>query len=261
MFTAIPRYGARVLPDTARILDTIQQHGQEVDGPHIRAFERAFAARLGVPDARATSWGRMAFFHLLHALQLPPGSEIVLPSLTFWVVPELARVAGLEVVFCDVDPLTFTMDPASLARVITPRTRAVVPTHLWGMPCDMDAINAIARQHGLAVIEDCAHAHGTFWRGRGVGSFGSFGSFSFQQSKLMTAGEGGALIGSDAALMARARAYMNCGRVPGGGPYEHWAVGSNVRMTEWQGAVLSAQLARFPAHVSRTPQIAPVDSG
>lgn len=209
MFTAIPRYGARVLPDTARILDTVRQRGQEVEGPHIRQFEQAFAARLGVPAARATSWGRMAFFHLLHALQLPPGSEIVLPSLTFWVVPELARVAGLEVVFCDVDPVTFTMDPASLERVITPRTRAVVPTHLWGLPCDMDAINALARQHGLAVIEDCAHALGATYRGQPVGTLGDASFFSLQTLKPLNTYGGGVAIARDPEVRARLDARLD----------------------------------------------------
>src|SRR5205807_3222775 len=116
--------------------------------------------RAGAGHAVSASFGRMAFFYILKALNLPAGSEIVLPALTFWVVPALAQVAGLKVVFADVDPATFTMDPAALERAITPATRAVVPTHLYGLPCDMAAIAKIAERHDLCVIEDCAHALG-----------------------------------------------------------------------------------------------------
>src|SRR5207247_5176050 len=131
-------------------------------GPHIAQFEAAFAQRAGVDPASAiaVSNGRMALYYVLKILDLPPASEIVFPALTFWVMPELARVAGLKVVFADIDPASFNLAPAALERAITPSTRAVVPTHLYGLPCDMDAIMAIARRHDLRVIEDCAHSLG-----------------------------------------------------------------------------------------------------
>src|SRR5581483_266179 len=180
MLMAISRYGARVLPNTEEIVAACKQRGEFIQGPDIARFEAAFAARHGLPapHAIATSYGRMAFYYILKALDLPPGSEIVLPSLTFWVVPELARVAGLKVVFADVDPATFTMDPSALERVIGPETRAVVPTHLYGLACDMDAIMAIAERHHLHVIEDCAHSLGATCSGRPVGTFGDAGFFS-----------------------------------------------------------------------------------
>src|SRR4029078_6928081 len=106
------------------------------------------------------------------ALNLPPGGEVILPSLTFWVIPEITRVAGLTPVFVDVDPRTFNIDPCAIERAITDRTVAIVPTHLYGLPCDMDAIMAIAERHGLRVVEDCAHALGARYRGRHVGTFG-----------------------------------------------------------------------------------------
>src|SRR5438034_192715 len=115
MLTAISRYGARVIPNTEQIAADCRARGEFIQGPHIDRFEAAFARRAGLPPAHAisASYGRMAFYYILHALALPPGSEIVVPALTFWVIPELARVAGLKVVFADVDPETFTMDPAS----------------------------------------------------------------------------------------------------------------------------------------------------
>ena len=208
MLTAISRYGARVLTNTEEIAAGCKARGEFIQGPQIAQFEAAFAKRAGVPAAQAitASYGRMAFYYILKALDLPPGSEIVLPALTFWVVPELARVAGLTVVFADVDPATFTMDPAALERAITPATRAVVPTHLYGLPCDMDAIMAIANRHGLHVIEDCAHALGATFDGRPMGTFGDAGFFSFQTLKPLNCYGGGLALVRDPQVAARVRA-------------------------------------------------------
>ena len=170
MLTAITRYGVRVPPHTDEIIERCASRGEITQGPLIAEFEQAFQSRLGSGTAIATSYGRMAFFHMLRALDLPPGSEIIVPALTFWVIPELARQAGLRPVFADIDPDTFTLDPDAFAGAITPNTRAVVPTHLYGLPCDMDAIMSLARQHNLAVIEDCAHALGATYRGTAGGN-------------------------------------------------------------------------------------------
>ena len=208
MLTAISRYGARVLDNTEEIAAGCKARGEFIQGPQIAQFEAAFAKRAGVPATQAitASYGRMAFYYILKALDLPPGSEIVLPALTFWVVPELARVAGLTVVFADVDPATFTMDPAALERAITPATRAVVPTHLYGLPCDMDAIMAIANLHGLRVIEDCAHALGATFNDRPVGTFGDAGFFSFQTLKPLNCYGGGLALVRDRQVAQRVRA-------------------------------------------------------
>ncbi len=204
MLSAIPRYGARVLPNTQQLVAEIRARGELVDGPHVRAFESAFAGRLGEGvRAVCASYGRMAFYYILKALELPAGGEIVLPALTFWVIPEIARVAGLRPVFADVDPSTFTMTPASLARLVGPRTVAVVPTHMWGLPCDMDPILEIARAHRLAVIEDCAHALGATYGGRQVGTLGDAALFSFQTLKPLNTYGGGAAVTRDAGLAER----------------------------------------------------------
>jgi dTDP-4-amino-4,6-dideoxygalactose transaminase len=207
MLTALSRYGARVLPDTEQIIGACKGRGAFIQGPDIARFEAAFAGRAGLEPSRAVtaSYGRMAFFYILKALALPAGSEIVLPALTFWVVPELARAAGLKVAFADVDPATFTIDPAALERAITPNTRAVVPTHLYGLPCDMDAIMSIASRHGLRVIEDCAHALGATFDGRPVGTFGDAGFFSFQTLKPLNCYGGGLALARDEALAGRVR--------------------------------------------------------
>ena len=208
MLTAISRYGARVLPNTEQLVAGCKARRELIQGPQIAQFEAAFARRAGMPPAHAVaaSYGRMAFYYVLDALALPPGSEIIVPALTFWVVPALAQVAGLTVVFADVDPATFTIDPAALERAITPATRAVVPTHLYGLPCDMEAILAIAARHDLRVIEDCAHALGATYKGRPVGTLGDAGFFSFQTLKPLNCYGGGLALVRDAAVAARTRA-------------------------------------------------------
>jgi dTDP-4-amino-4,6-dideoxygalactose transaminase len=208
MLSAISRYGARVLPNTEQIVAGCKARGELIQGPQISQFEAAFARRAGIDPAHAVaaSYGRMAFYYILKALDLPAGSEIILPALTFWVVPALAKVAGLKVVFADVDPATFTLSPEALERAITPATRAVVPTHLYGLPCDMGPILDIAARHKLIVIEDCAHALGATWKGRPVGTLGDAGFFSFQTLKPLNCYGGGLALVRDAAVAARVRA-------------------------------------------------------
>lgn len=209
MLSAISRYGARVLPNTEQLVAGCRARGEFIRGPQIDEFEAAFARKAGGGTAVAAAYGRMAFFYILKALELPAGSEIIFPSLTFWVVPELAKVAGLNVVFADVDPRTFTIDPASVERLVTDRTRAIVPTHLYGLPCDMDAIMAIAARHNLIVLEDCAHALGATYKGRPVGTFGSGALFSFQTLKPLNCYGGGAALLQDPALAAKVRRIVD----------------------------------------------------
>ena len=206
MLTAICRYGPRVLPGTPEIVAGCRVRGELIRGPSIRPFEKAMAARIDVHDAVATSYGRMAYFYLLKALGLPAGGEVILPSLTFWVIPEITRVAGLTPVFVDVDPRTFNIDPAAIAPAVTERTVAIVPTHLYGLPCDMDAVMAIAERHGLKVIEDCAHALGARYRGRQAGTFGDGAFFSFQTLKPLNTYGGGLAVARDPEVVRSVRA-------------------------------------------------------
>ncbi|HET6954983.1 MAG TPA: aminotransferase class I/II-fold pyridoxal phosphate-dependent enzyme [Vicinamibacterales bacterium] len=211
MLTAISRYGARVLDNTEDIAAGCKARGEFIQGPQIAEFEAAFARRHGMepPHAVTASYGRMAFHYILKALDLPPGSEIVFPALTFWVMPAIAKSFGLTVVFADVDPLTFTIDPAALERCLTPHTRAVVPTHLYGLPCDMGAILDIARRQGLRVIEDCAHTLGATYDGRPVGTLGDAAIFSFQTLKPLNLYGGGLALIRDRALADRVRAIAH----------------------------------------------------
>jgi perosamine synthetase len=206
MLTAISRYGARVLPETEDLIARAKARGEFIQGPHLTQFENAFAKRAGRGQAISASYGRMAFSYILRALELPRGSEIIVPALTFWVVPALARSAGLKIVFADVDPRTFTLDPESFERAITPATRAVVPTHLYGLPCEMDAIVRIAARNNIRVIEDCAHALGARYKGQPVGTIGDAGFFSFQTLKPLNCYGGGMALVADTATAGRVRA-------------------------------------------------------
>jgi len=208
VLTAVSRYGGRFVPNLDEVVEECRRRGQLSQGPCIAEFEEALARRLGGGRALTTSYGRMAAYSIFKALELPPGSEIVFPALTFWVVPEMARAAGYKVVFADVDPATFNLDPASLERAIGPRTRALVPTHIYGLPCDMDAIMAIARRHHLKVVEDCAHTLGATYHGQPVGTFGDAAFFSFQLLKPLNTLGGGAAFTRDPALAERLAALV-----------------------------------------------------
>ena len=191
MLEAISRYGPRVLPNTQQIISQCRSRGELVRGPQIQEFEDRFSQWMGGGYSISASYGRMAFYYILKALELPARSEIIFPALTFWVVPEIARTLGLKPVFVDIDPDTFNMDAALLETVVSPATRAIVPTHLYGLPCDMDPILSVARRHNLRVIEDCAHALGATYQGRPVGTFGDASLFSFQTLKPLNTYGGG----------------------------------------------------------------------
>jgi dTDP-4-amino-4,6-dideoxygalactose transaminase len=184
----------------------------------------------------------------LKAAGIGRGDEVIIPALTFVATAAAALYVGAVPVFVDIDPETWCIDPNEAERAITERTKAVLPVHLGSRMADMDAIMSIAHARGLRVIEDCAHMHGGRWRDQGAGSIGDLGAFSFQQSKLMTAGEGGMVVTNDEELASRCHAYVDCGRLrPGDKPSESQGVfGWNYRMTEFQAAVLRVQLERLP---------------
>ncbi len=201
----IPRYGVRSIPGEELEVISAFRRGEAIDGPAISEFERSFAAYHYMDRAVATSYGRMAFYYILNALDLPPHSEIILPALTFWVVPEIARRAGLKPVFVDVDPVTFNLDPAKIEAAITERTRVIVPTHLYGQPCQMSEITKLAQKHNLFMIEDCAQAVGARYRGRLVGTFGTASFFSFQMLKGVNTYGGGMAVMNDPVLADNVR--------------------------------------------------------
>jgi len=207
MMRAIARYGVRSIPGDEKEIIAAFRRGAAVAGPAVEEFQHRFAEYHGLDHAIATSFGRMAFYNILRALDLPPQSEVIFPAVTFWVVPEIARCAGLKPVFVDVDAATFNLDPARIEAALTERTRAIVPTHLYGQPCDMSEVMRISEKHNLKVIEDCAQAVGARYRGRAVGTFGHASFFSFQMLKGINTYGGGMALTNDFVLAARLRAW------------------------------------------------------
>jgi dTDP-4-amino-4,6-dideoxygalactose transaminase len=224
----------------------------------VSEFERAFAACHQATFGISATNGTVTLEAALLAAGIGPGDEVIVPPISFIATATAVSRVGATPVFADIHPVSHNLDAERAADAITPRTRAVIPVHFAGHPADMDEFLALARRHHLVLIEDAAHAHGAAWGGRKVGSFGQFGSFSFQQSKTMTAGEGGILLTSDEALADRARSVTNQGRRKGGAWFEHTSLGTNYRLTGWQAAVLLAQLARLPEQLNRRARNAAV---
>lgn len=213
-------------------------------------FEQRFAALTGTAHCVTTSNGTVSLVAALAALGVSAGDEVLVPAYTFAATANAVALLGARPVFVDIEPGTWNLDPAAAEAAITDRTRAIVPVHFAGHPVDLDVLLPLAERHGLAVLEDAAHAPGSSWRGRPVGSFGSLASFSFQGFKNLTAGEGGAVVGDDRALIDRAWGMANHGRVRDGSWYEHREVGSNYRLGGFQAAVLLTQLDRYPAQLA-----------
>lgn len=204
-------------------------------------FAQAHHCKYGVSAANGT----LTLELVLAAAGIGCGDEVIVPAISFISTATAVSRVGAVPVFVDIEPYTFNMDPARLAEAIGPKTRAILPVHFGGPLADMDQILPLAEKHGLKVIEDAAHAHGSEWGGRRAGSFGLAASFSFQNGKVMTAGEGGIVITNDEALAVRMRSIANQGRRIGSSHFLHYELGTNFRITALQAAVLTAQLERL----------------
>ncbi len=222
----------------------------ELAGSKVLEFQRAFAAYQQARHGVCVVNGTAALQIGLRALGVGPGDEVITTSYTFIATPNAALSLGAVPVFVDIDPDTYLLDPACIEDAITDRTHAIVPVHLFGAACDMDAILDIARRRHLAVLEDACQAWGAEWNGRRVGALGDLGTFSFQSSKNINAGEGGMIVTNDDALEDLVWSLHNVGRRRGGEWYEHVRVGWNYRMTEFQAAMLLVQLTRLPEQMA-----------
>jgi dTDP-4-amino-4,6-dideoxygalactose transaminase len=230
-------------------------------GGECAAFEREFAAACDRDHGISLANGTLALELALMALGIGPGDEVVVPSRTFIATASCVVARGARPVVADVAADSGNLTAETVAAVLTPRTRAVIPVHLAGWPCDMDPILALAASRGLRVVEDCAQAHGATYKGRPVGSFGDCAAFSFCQDKIMTTGgEGGMLVMDDEALRRRAWEYKDHGKSwdathdrehPPGFRWLHESFGSNFRMTEMQAAIGRRQLAKLPDWLAR----------
>jgi perosamine synthetase len=213
-------------------------------GKYVRRFEQEFATYCGVRYGVATHNGTVALHLTMAALGIGPGDEVILPTLTFVATANAVTYTGATPVFVDSEPRTWNIDPEAAARVITPRTRAIIAVHLYGHPADMDPLRALADQHGLTLIEDAAEAHGARYKGRQTGSLSDVAIFSFFGNKIITTGEGGMVLTDDSALAERCFFLENQARHKEN-PYWHPEIGYNYRMTNIQAALGVAQLERI----------------
>ena len=241
-------------PEVEAAIRRVIDRGWFVLGPEVEAFEAEFAAACGAPHAVGVNTGTDALMLSLRALDIGPGDEVITTPLTAAYTALAIRMAGATPVFADIDPIRYTLAPRAVEAAITPRTRAIMPVHLYGQAADMTALETIASRHGLAIVEDCAQAHLATSDGRPVGTIGTAGAFSFYPTKNLGAlGDGGAIVTRDAALAARLRRLRNGGQSD---RYHHVESGVNSRLDEMQAAILRARLPRLPAWTARRRQLA-----
>lgn len=233
---------------------TVIRESAFIGGPHATRFEQSFAAYQQAPHCVGVANGTDAIEIVLEALQLAPGSEVIVPANSFIASSEAVTRAGHRVVFADVDHRTYTLDPVDVERRITPKTAAILAVHLYGQPCDMEALGEISRRRNVHLIEDAAQAHGAEFRGRRVGTFGVAATFSFYPGKNLGAyGDAGAIVTGDAELAKRCRMIANHGRVD---KYDHQFEGRNSRLDGLQAAVLDVKLRHLDRWVDRRNQVA-----
>jgi dTDP-4-amino-4,6-dideoxygalactose transaminase len=226
-------------------LAEVCESGRFAQGPATSDFEAKFAVYCGVDHCVSLNSGTSALHLALRCLDIGPGDEVITVAMTFIGTAWAISYVGAKPVFVDIDPARRTMCPTKLEAAITPRTKAIIPVHLYGMPAEMDPIKAIADRHGLPVIEDAAQAHGARYGGKRVGQFGQIACFSFYPTKNLGAyGEGGALITKDASIAQRARSLRDHAQKR---KYLHDEIGYNYRMDSFQAAVLSIKLKRLDA--------------
>lgn len=227
-------------PELMAAIERVLKSTAFIMGPEVGAFEKAVAEHLGVRHALGCNSGTDALFIALRALNIGPGDEVITSPFTFFATAEAISHVGATPVFVDVDEASMNLDPALIETAITPRTKAIIPVHLFGRPCDMDAIMAIAQKHGLKVVEDCAQSFGATWKGKQTGTIGEIGCYSFFPSKNLGAyGDGGLMVTNDDELAAT----MKMLRVHGSRKkYFNETVGYNSRLDTLQAAILQVKL-------------------
>ncbi|HZU25372.1 MAG TPA: DegT/DnrJ/EryC1/StrS family aminotransferase [Bryobacteraceae bacterium] len=250
-FQPWPQYRTSDADRLQQVLESRHWGGFPVPSRYAGEFAERFAALQGARYGLCVANGTIALVIALQAAGVRFGDEVIVPAYTWDGTAIAVLMAGAIPIFADVDPDTYCLDPKSVERAITPRTRAIMPVHLAMRFADMDALADLAQQHNLKVIEDCAHAHGGSYKGRGAGSMGDLGAFSFQESKIMTAGEGGMVITSSLQYYEHLQSTVNCGRASLTDKYHQRVLGGNYRMTEFQAAMLVGQLEMLPEFARR----------
>lgn len=246
-----PQWDAR---ERERVLEVLESGEWGGFNKVVQEFEQAFGKRHQAKHCYAAANGTLTLEAALRVLGVGYGDEVIVPPYTFIATANAVRLVGATPVFVDIEPDTYNLDPTKIEEALSPKTKAMIPVHFAGLPADMDAIMALAKKHNLFVVEDAAHAHGSTWRGQPMGTIGHIGSFSLQASKNLTAGEGGILLTNHDDLGPKLWSFINQGRSPEGMWYEHGTLGSNLRITAWQAAVLLAQMERFDEQLERRQQ-------
>ena len=256
-----PVWDQRDIAAVTEVIKSGRWGGYPYPGPKTAKLAKKFAEMQGGGYAVPMANGTVTMEVALRAANIGWGDEVIVPGYTFQATASAPMAAGAIPVIVDVDPNNYCLDPNAAARAITPKTKAIIPVHLGSNMADMDAIMVLAETHDLVVIEDCAHAHGATWNGRGAGTIGHFGSFSLQSSKTLTTGEGGILLCRTPELAARAVSIIDCGRphALGGGAEDdtrEFQVGGNFRLSEIAAALALVGLERFPAQAKEREAMA-----
>ena len=255
-FSTWPVFDAREREQLDDVLTSANWGGFPSPNRKAVEFAAAFAAYQGARFAIPTTSGTSALEVALKALGVGAGDEVIVPAMTFAATPYAAVACMARPIFADVSAANACIDPDCVRRLITRRTKAIIPVHYGASLADLDALAEISRAHSIPLVEDCAHVPGARFRERGVGTHGALGCFSFQSTKPMTAGEGGMITTDDPDLEQRCQSLINCGRRRPGDSFEGPLMGANYRMTEWQCGILLAQLARLPEQIERKSRAA-----
>jgi 3-amino-5-hydroxybenzoate synthase len=255
----LPRWPQFDDREKAALLRALDQNGWwRVDGREVTEFETEFAAYHGARRALAVTNGTHALELALQVAGVGPGAEVIVPAFTFISSSQAAQRLGAVAVPVDVDPDTYCIDVPAAAAAVTPKTRAIMPVHMAGLLADLDALAKLSSDAGVPVVHDAAHAQGAEWRGTRLGELASMATYSFQNGKLMTAGEGGAVIFSDVDDYESAFLRHSCGRPRTDRSYAHQVSGSNFRMNEFSASVLRVQLARLDEQIDTRERRWPV---
>lgn len=241
-------------PEIEAAIARVIHSSRFIGGPEVQRFEADFAAYCECTYAVGVASGTAAIELTLRGLGIGPGDEVITTPFTFFATAEAILQTGATVVFADIDPGTYNLDSAAVAQVVTPRTRAIVPVHLYGRPADLDGLRTVADAHGLAIVEDAAQAHGARYRGQRAGSMGAAGCFSFFPSKNLGAlGDAGAVVTNDETLAERVRSLRDHGR---SSKYVHQEMGFGHRLDALHAAVLSAKLPHLDRNNERRRELA-----
>lgn len=256
-----PVWDQRDIDIVTEVIKSGRWGGYPYPGPKTAELARKFAELQGGGYAVPMANGTVTMEVALRAADIGWGDEVIVPAYTFQATASAPMAAGAIPVIVDIDPNNYCLDPRAAQKAITPKTKAIIPVHLGSNMADMDAIMELAEKHDLIVIEDCAHAHGAKWNGRGAGTIGHFGSFSLQSSKTLSTGEGGILLCRTPELAAKAASIIDCGRphALGGGPEDStmdYQVGGNFRLSEVVAALALVGIERFPAQAREREEMA-----